>query len=182
MTHSLLCNDEQCSEYCPVAILDKQSGNRVSKWGKSKKSSGTSSWFVGDTSPDACDKSTTNRYKGDEGGASRYFAQFQPDAPFIYAPKASRKDRTSDGNVNNTHPTCKSISLMKYMLKLVVPPNGVVLDCFAGSGSTLVAAIHEGFHYIGVEAEAEYIEIINARLEHAHKQIHGDPSCELWAQ
>jgi site-specific DNA-methyltransferase (adenine-specific) len=94
---------------------------------------------------------------------------------------------TGSGNkrsnyAQNNHPTVKSQQLMRYMLKLVVPPNGVVLDCFAGSGSTLVAAVHEGFHYIGVEAEAEYIEIINARLEHAHKQVHGDPSCDLWAQ
>jgi site-specific DNA-methyltransferase (adenine-specific) len=50
---------------------------------------------------------------------------------------------------------------------MICPPNGIVLDCFAGSGSTLVAAIHEGFHFIGIEKEEEYISIARARIDHA---------------
>lgn len=64
----------------------------------------------------------------------------------------------------NNHPTVKPINLMAWLIRLITPQNGIVLDPFAGSGSTLVAAKREGFQYIGIEKEAEYIEIINARI------------------
>lgn len=63
----------------------------------------------------------------------------------------------------NTHPTVKPTDLMAWLIRLVTPPNGVVLDPFAGSGSTLVAAKREGFGFIGIEREPEYVEIIEAR-------------------
>jgi DNA modification methylase/transcriptional regulator with XRE-family HTH domain len=69
----------------------------------------------------------------------------------------------------NGHPTVKSISLMKYLISMITPENGIVLDMFAGSGSTGVAAVQCGFHYILIEQELEYIEICRARLAHAHK-------------
>ncbi len=64
----------------------------------------------------------------------------------------------------NTHPTVKPTDLMAWLCRLVTPPGGIVLDPFAGSGSTLVAAKREGFQYIGIEREAEYVEIAKARV------------------
>jgi site-specific DNA-methyltransferase (adenine-specific) len=64
----------------------------------------------------------------------------------------------------NFHPTVKPISLMKYLVKLVTPPGGTVYDPFTGSGSTLIAAKHLGFNYIGSEIQADYVQIAEARL------------------
>jgi len=63
----------------------------------------------------------------------------------------------------NNHPTVKPTDLMAWLVRLVTPPGGIVLDPFAGSGSTLVAAKREGLGFIGIEREAEYIEIAEAR-------------------
>ena len=90
---------------------------------------------------------------GGSGGASRFF----------YTAKASRADRSTNG-ANNTHPTVKPTDLMRWLVRLVTPPGGVVLDPFAGSGSTLVAARAEGVRCIGIEREDEYAKIIAARL------------------
>jgi DNA modification methylase len=67
----------------------------------------------------------------------------------------------------NFHPTVKPTSLMEYLIKLVTPPNGTVLDPFTGSGSTGKAAILQGFDFIGIEMTEEYLPIIEGRLEHA---------------
>ena len=115
----------------------------------------------------------------DTGGASRFF----------YCAKASKAERNmgldgyeaeavDDGrnkpidnpflrgktSRKNTHPTVKPLSLMQYLVRLVTPPGGVVLDPFAGSGSTLLAAEMEGFDSIGIELNPEYCEIARARL------------------
>ena len=115
-------------------------------------------------------------------GASRYF----------YCAKASKADRnegcddltsatTSDGPAvaadnayqrgkterSNTHPTVKPTALMRYLCRLVTPPGGVVLDPFCGSGSTGKAAVLEGFGFVGIEREAEYVEIARARVASA---------------
>ena len=54
---------------------------------------------------------------------------------------------------------------MEWLVELITPPNGVVLDPFAGTGTTLQAATNKGFHSIGIEADADYIQLINKRLE-----------------
>lgn len=64
----------------------------------------------------------------------------------------------------NNHPTVKPIDLMAWLCRLITPPGGTVLDPFAGSGSTLVAAKREGFSFVGIEREAEYVEIARARV------------------
>lgn len=87
---------------------------------------------------------------GDSGSAARFF----------YCAKASKKDR---GEGNN-HPTVKPVALMEWLVTLVTPQGGVVLDPFAGSGTTLVACERLGFDSIGIEREAEYVEIIKRRL------------------
>lgn len=70
----------------------------------------------------------------------------------------------SKEGMKNNHPTVKPLALMEYLIKMVTPKGGVVLDPFAGSGSTLVAAKQSGYQYIGIEKEEEYIKIIEARL------------------
>jgi site-specific DNA-methyltransferase (adenine-specific) len=70
----------------------------------------------------------------------------------------------------NHHPTVKPIDLMRYLCRLVTPPDGLVLDPFTGSGSTGKAAMLEGFRFVGCELSAEYIEIARARIGHAAGQ------------
>ena len=81
-------------------------------------------------------------------------------ARFFYVAKASRSDRGE----GNRHPTVKPTDLMRYLCRLVTPPGGLVLDPFAGSGSTGKAAVLEGFRFVGIEREAEYVEIARARI------------------
>ena len=70
----------------------------------------------------------------------------------------------------NHHPTVKPTDLMRYLCRLITPPNGTVLDPFMGSGSTGKACAYEGFNFIGIEQSAEYVEIARARIEYAQKQ------------
>ena len=81
-------------------------------------------------------------------------------ARFFYCAKASKADRGE----NNKHPTVKPTDLMRYLVKLVTPPDGTVLDPFMGSGSTGKACAIEGYRFIGIEREAEYMEIATARI------------------
>jgi len=120
-------------------------------------------------------------------GASRFF----------YCAKASKKERnmgledveptTVDDGRNkpidnpflrgktprqNTHPTVKPVKLMEYLITLVTPPNGIVLDPFFGSGTTGVAAVNLGFNYIGIELDEQYVEIARRRINAAREQLH----------
>jgi site-specific DNA-methyltransferase (adenine-specific) len=158
---------------------------RSSKLGNNCKSTG--GWSTG---LKMSEKGKTNDYS-DSGNASRFFKSI------IYQAKASKAERNrgcegleekvfSDRNPElasadmpqnrsgnakaNHHPTVKPIALMEYLIKMVTPKGGVVLDPFAGSGSTLVAAKQNGYKYIGIELTEEYIPIIEARLE-AVKEI-----------
>lgn len=88
--------------------------------------------------------------RGDTGSAARFF----------YCAKASRADRGADNN----HPTVKPTELMRYLCRLVTPPGGVVLDPFAGSGSTGKAAVREGFAFIGCEIDPAYADIAVRRI------------------
>jgi len=75
-----------------------------------------------------------------------------------------------DSRKQNFHPTVKPIALMRYLVKLVTPPNGTVLDPFLGSGTTAVAAILEGFNWMGCEMTEDYWPIIEARVAWAEAQ------------
>lgn len=121
---------------------------------------------------------------GDSGSAARFF----------YCAKASKRDRDEGcgeseerarqtmgsgiggqpdqmkANNHNNHPTVKPTELMRYLCRLVTPPNGLILDPFTGSGSTGKAAILEGFRFLGFEMETQYIEIATARIEWAIEQ------------
>ena len=124
---------------------------------------------------DAAAGYTTIETYGDSGTYSRFFL----------VPKADRTDREPvlrtdrelpfdefNRNVGNTiarrrensHPTVKPTDLMRHLVRLVTPTGGLVLDPFLGSGTTAVAAEMEGFAWVGIEREAEYVAIAEARL------------------
>ena len=80
---------------------------------------------------------------------------------FFFCPKVSRKERM----LFNNHPTVKPVELMKYLVKLVTPPNSTVLDPFNGSGSTGMAAVELGHTYIGCELDPAYVDIAEKRIQ-----------------
>jgi DNA modification methylase len=158
------CDGDNHSPDCPVSVIGEQSGISVSTGGKTK--TGLQGSCYGDFKNQSLAQNSGGL--GDAGTAARYFKQlpFDPETvnSVYYQAKASTKDRTCDGTVENTHPTVKSTALMEYFIKLITPPNGMVLDPFGGSGTTGVAAKNLGFNYTLIEREQEYIEIINQRL------------------
>ena len=98
----------------------------------------------------------------EQKGTSSFFSVFK------YQSKAPKKERPVIEKEDGTkvqHPTVKPVALMEWLVTLVTPPNGVVLDPFAGSGTTLQAALNEGFDPIGVEQDVDYIQLINKRLD-----------------
>jgi site-specific DNA-methyltransferase (adenine-specific) len=94
---------------------------------------------------------------GDSGGASRFFPTF------LYEAKApvSERPRANDGSA---HPTVKPLDLMRWLVRLVTPPGGTVLDPFMGSGTTAEACVIEGFYCIGIERDETYLPLAVARL------------------
>lgn len=99
----------------------------------------------------------------DSGSTARFFQHCliteEDLPPLIYQAKASRAERNG-----STHPTMKPLALMRYLCRLITPPGGIILDPFAGSGTTGLAAIQEGFHYILIEQSEEYCEIATRRI------------------
>ena len=87
---------------------------------------------------------------------------------------AIKRSERQVAKMQNFHPTVKPLALMQYLIRLITPPDGVVLDCFAGSGTTGVAAVKERKKYVLIEREEEYIKIIEARVKHAESKI--DPT------
>lgn len=91
--------------------------------------------------------------------------------------KLPRKDKTSkaaaeeklQGKKGNTHPTVKPIKLMEYLIKMVTPVGGITLDPFMGSGSTGIAALQNGFDFIGIEREQEYMDIAEQRINASYQ-------------
>jgi len=174
--------DEHAAE-----LLDAQSGVLTSganpkRRGPTKTRNTYKGTFTGQA---AC-----NAARGaDSGGASRFYYVAKPsraerDAGCCELPLRSGGEATGRtdgsaglsspragagraGNVRNHHPTVKSLALMRWLCRLVTPPGGAVLDPFAGSGSTGVAALAEGFEFVGVEQDPDYAEIASARLRHA---------------
>jgi site-specific DNA-methyltransferase (adenine-specific) len=178
----------ECVEGCPVKELDEQSGIRPGGAYPAKRGQAVNTSF-------ASGQETVGgaRQMGDTGGASRFF----------YVAKASKKDRNEglddlptrrasamgydiglgeagegmfkDRNPQkqNFHPTVKPTSLMRQLVKMVAPEGAIILDPFAGSGSTGKASVLEGRRFIGIEMTDEYLPIIQGRLEHAIEQRKG---------
>lgn len=133
-----------------AAALDAQSGVGVSKQAPTSKPMQRQDNQVygkglGTIDPD-------NTY-GDSGGASRFF----------YIAKASSSERPVEDGI--AHPTVKPLRLMEYLCRLVTPPGGTILEPFAGSGTTIEAALNEGFNVIGIEMTDEYLPLIIERIE-----------------
>lgn len=105
-------------------------------------------------------------------GSSKYFPSFHPlDVPFRYHAKASLSEATIGGKISNKHPTKKPLGLAAWVVRLVTPKGGVLLDPFAGSGSIPCAAVMEGFDAVGIDAWKEMVEeTARPRLEYYLKQ------------
>lgn len=176
-------------------MLDAESAQELDQQSGLLKSGGRSSKFYADNN---CDRTVFRSFssgvskelKPSVGGASRFF----------YTTKANKKEReagldrfeekeggglsgtkdqsmlTGSGNVRNNirkniHPTVKPIDLMRYLVRLVTPTGGTVLEPFLGSGTTLCACALEGFQGVGIEREEEYAEIARARVNHWLKEV-----------
>jgi site-specific DNA-methyltransferase (adenine-specific) len=134
-----------------AAILDEQSGSLVSGANPTRRGTDNErSTYGAFTGQAECEAPRGT----DTGGASRFF----------YTAKASRHDRNAGGLADNTHPTVKPTELMRWLIRLVTPPGGIILDPFGGSGSTGLAARAENTRCILIEREPEYLQIIRDRL------------------
>ena len=128
-----------------AAWVDEQSG--ALKSGGGDKAPRRSSWFTSNSD------AVSDCRAPDSGGASRFF----------YTAKAPKSERPNVDGVQ--HPTVKPLAIMRWLIRLVTPPGGTVLDPFAGSGTTIEAAIIEGFNPVGIEMETEYLPLIQHRID-----------------
>jgi DNA modification methylase len=171
----------------PANLIHDGSDDVVGLFPKSKSPSGVSYRHASNNlamSGANTERGFSSNGHGDTGSAARFF----------YCAKASKSDRNegcghlpdkewaADGACvperdrrpfnpsKNNHPTVKPTDLMRYLCRLVTPPGGVVLDPFMGSGSTGKAAIREGFQFVGIERDAEYMKIAESRIATATNQ------------
>jgi site-specific DNA-methyltransferase (adenine-specific) len=167
--------DIHTNPMCPCRLMDEQSG--ISKSSSNK--------WEGDNNSDIYgkyQKGIRQSTFSDKGGASRFF----------YQAKVSKKERNMgldhfeekviEGRdsgqdersvaykprptaTKNIHPTVKPVSLMSYLCRLITPPGGTILDPFMGSGSTGIAALLEGFDFIGMDLDPDYVKIAESRIK-----------------
>jgi DNA modification methylase len=174
-----VCLDEEAA-----AMLDAQSGVTSTTGKRSQASrdavvSGTT-WGT--------NNHRSSEYPGDTGGASRFFYTAKAsraernaglegmpevacgtmeDDSYDWSREAERGRKPRNAVRANHHPTVKPVSLCRWLVRLITPPGGIVLDPFMGSGTTGIACVLEGFSFIGIEQEIEYLEIARRRIEHA---------------
>lgn len=155
--------------------LDRQSGESTSRAGEPRTGQNGDGWGM----------IATGAEYDDRGGASRFFYTAKASREERNAGLDGFDERTADPygehrgrrmedksridgkpakQAQNVHPTVKPIDLMRWLCRLVTPPGGMILDPFNGSGTTGIAAHLEGFRFLGIEREAEYVEIARARL------------------
>jgi site-specific DNA-methyltransferase (adenine-specific) len=185
----------RCADGCPVAELDGQSGALKPATSRTKR--GDRSPFTTGTA--ALERDDVYQDGGGGASRFFIVTEWDPIAdvaPFRYVAKPSKRERNAglDGlpersaaeryqtisTLNaehqqrlpaaNHHPTVKPVALMRWLVRLVTPPGGTVLDPFAGSGTTLVAATLEGFDAIGIEMTDDYLPIIEGRVAWAEQQ------------
>ena len=145
----------QCVEGCPVKMLDEQSGVSKSLGGKPKRQQdGLHGWT----------RSVSNQGGlGDSGTASRFF--------YVAKPSTHERSAGLPGGARNTHVTVKATALMQHLISLIAAPGDLVLDPFAGSGTTGIAAVKQGCRFVGIEHEAEHIEIARQRIAFASAHV-----------
>jgi hypothetical protein len=181
----------ECVEGCPIRELSLQSGLTTVTGKRTERSknaivNGTNWGTNNHRSTEYQDVGTATRFFPN-------FSWDEDDlVPFFYTPKASRRERdagcdtlpekacgmmeddnypikTGSGNLRetkgrNSHPTVKPLALIRWLCRLVCPPEGTVLDPFTGSGTTGCAAVLEGFKFLGIERDDEYVEIAKKRI------------------
>lgn len=178
-------SDTHTNPDCPCYIMDRQSGESKGKVGMTQYSSPNNIYNTYKS------KSNTKTNDGivDKGGASRFFycakasksernrglegfevkqtkgggggiGDYLEDVN-----AASGKFGSEKAPSLNNHPTIKPINLMQYLVRLITPPNGIVLDPFCGSGTTGIACKLEGFNFVGLEREEDYAKIAQARID-----------------
>jgi len=119
-----------------------------------------SNFVVSESSNGFCSKTHLDQK---QNGASKFFKTFKADPSFIYCKKPISKEK---GDFNN-HPTVKPIELMRYLVEMITPSQGTIIDPFMGSGTTGVSALKANFKFIGVEKDLKYFEICEKRLQGA---------------
>lgn len=193
LSHLSSCTDDACAPGCAVAMLDEQSGERTTNPGTARRD-----YDGGMYSPER--KEGTVISEGSSGGASRFFYCAKPsraekDAGLDHLPvrtggEATDREDGSAGLLNpragagrtggarNHHPTVKSVDLMRWLCRLITPPGGTVLDLFAGSGTTGLAALREGFRFVGFEQDAAFADVAAGRLAHVECVAPPEPAAE----
>ena len=131
-----------------AAWVDEQSGVSASR--KAPRGDGSKMGYHGGSGTQSLSDG-----HNDSGGASRFF----------YTAKAPKSERPNVDGVQ--HPTVKPLAIMRWLIRLVTPPGGTVLDPFAGSGTTIEAALIEGFNPVGIEMETDYLPLIQHRIDRA---------------
>lgn len=184
-----------------AGLLDEQSGVSVSKVARRGLQTSSQAGGLAGENPNYKEGTNTVRGHSDSGGASRFFyvakaskrdrnegleeleatsagdmVDREEGSAGMNSPRAGA-GRTS--GAKNFHPTVKPTQLMRYLIKLVTPPGGTVLDPFTGSGSTGKAALLDGFQFVGAELTEEYLPIIEGRLRWASEQV-GDEDVTLF--
>jgi site-specific DNA-methyltransferase (adenine-specific) len=188
LSHAETCADA-CVEGCPVLALDQQAGTRKSRSraaGRYQQRDGTGVYGASEAREEP-------EITGSVGSASRFFytakpspaerdagldafeerspAELTSSMEWQARPSSSRTGAGRSAGRRNHHPTVKSIALMRYLVRLVTPPEGLVLDPFAGSGSTGAAALLEGRRFMGIEQDPEYVRLARARIVFWEQQV-----------
>jgi len=193
------CEDDRCLTHtnpnCVCRLLDEQSGILTSgllaphHMNGNKNLSCYNKWKEGTIG----EKHKGQSFGGDKGGASRFFyqAKASQDERWFYCKicKQAYPMKERDKHVHNApestkyqylefHPTQKPLQLIRYLIRLVTPPNGTLIDPFMGTGTMIVAAEKEGFNSIGIDNKLEYCKIALKRLksELAQKKLTGEES------
>lgn len=179
--------DWRCVESCPVRMLNEQSGISISSGGGGYKKRGVGAGEIYGTYGER--DLPPNVGLGDTGGAARFFycakSSVEDREQGLEDLEAKQRDESrQEGNPGgdnprnrglslrkNSHPTVKNTELMRWLVRLITPPGGTVLDPFAGSGSTGKACALEGFKAILIERELEYAEIAKRRARLKQKRL-----------
>ena len=178
-----------------INIDDCRVGTETMKFQKASSLGNEKTMEGGKANQDYTKEDTQGRFPANiiHDGSEEVLEVFEESSKFFYCAKASKAERNmglddyeekqvTDGTMRsnqetartfgansakrkNYHPTVKPIKLMEYLVRLVTPKEGIVLEPFAGSGTTLIACKQQGFNYIGIEREQEYCDIAEARLK-----------------